>query len=72
MYIGNITACHKDTALLMLESGKPVLCEKSLTASPQDTATLIKTAKEKNLFLMEVSFKYTKFCLVTTVCIMLP
>lgn len=38
----------------MLNNGKPVLCEKSLTASPQDTATLIKTAKEKNLFLMEV------------------
>lgn len=55
VYIGNITACHKETVMLMFNNGKPVLCEKSLTASPQDTTALIQAAKEKNIFLMEVS-----------------
>ena len=40
---------------MMFDAGKPVLCEKPLTTSPEDTATLIKAAKEKGVFFMEVS-----------------
>ena len=38
----------------MFEKKKPVLCEKPLTMNPKDTGALISTAKESDLFLMEV------------------
>ena len=40
---------------MMFEAGKPVLCEKPLTCCAADTCALIKAAKEKGVFLMEVS-----------------
>lgn len=60
VYIGTVSACHKDTVLMMFDAGKPVLCEKPLTTSPEDTATLIKAAKEKGVFFMEVSIGFTR------------
>ena len=40
---------------MMFEAGKPVLCEKPLTCCAADTHAIIKAAKEKGVFLMEVS-----------------
>ena len=54
VYVGNLHVQHKKTVLLMFDAGKPVLCEKPLTISSQDTAELIAAARAKNVFLMEV------------------
>ena len=53
VYIGTIHPTHLSSARKMLEAGKPVLCEKPLTMNADDTRTLIKLAREKNLFFME-------------------
>ncbi len=55
VYVGNLHGQHKPAVLMMFNAGKHVLCEKPLTVSPQDTAHLIKTAREKKLFFMEVT-----------------
>ena len=39
--------------MLALSAGKPILCEKALTVNAEQARILYKTAKEKNLFLME-------------------
>ena len=54
VYVGTIHPHHMKAVLMMLEAGKPVLCEKPLTCSAADTETLIKAAREKGVFLMEV------------------
>ena len=40
--------------MMMFESGKPVLCEKPMTTSTKNVTAMIKAAKEKDNFLMEV------------------
>ena len=55
VYVGNIHACHFEAVMMMLDGRKPVICEKPLTVSVKDAAAMIQTAKEKELFLMEVS-----------------
>ena len=45
---------HKRLCLLMLNAGKHVLCEKSLTLTTRYTKMLNAVAKEKHLFFMEV------------------
>lgn len=54
MYIGNLHTDHKQTVLMMFDAGKAVLCEKPLTCSSQDTLDLLRAAREKNIFFMEV------------------
>lgn len=39
--------------MLCLEAGKPVLCEKAFTTNAKQAEMLVKTAREKGLFLME-------------------
>ncbi len=53
IYIANPHRFHFETALLCLQAGKPVLCEKPLTVNKKQAQTLIDTAKENNVFLME-------------------
>ena len=50
VYIGTPHPFHKEHILLSLSAGKPVLCEKPLSINAVDTATIIKSAKEKNSF----------------------
>lgn len=52
-YIGALNPAHYDIAILMLEHGKHVLCEKPLCMNAKQSAKLIDFAKEKKLFLME-------------------
>ena len=52
-YIGSINPQHIKLALLMLEHGKHVLCEKPLTLNAKQALKLTTYAKEKGLFLME-------------------
>jgi len=53
VYIATPNTLHKENVLLCLENGKAVLCEKPLTINTAETEEIIKTARQKKLFLME-------------------
>jgi len=53
VYIGTINTNHYETAKLMLENGKHVLCEKPLCMNQIQTSSLLEFAKSKKLFFME-------------------
>ncbi|MCF0229070.1 MAG: Gfo/Idh/MocA family oxidoreductase [Parasporobacterium sp.] len=53
VYIASPTMCHFDHAMLMLEHGKHVLCEKPVCSNLKELDMLISTAKEKGLVFME-------------------
>ena len=54
VYVGTIHPYHHATTLMVLNLGKPVLCEKPLGMNYQESKEMIDLAKEKGLFLMEV------------------
>ncbi|KAK4993189.1 hypothetical protein LTR50_000676 [Elasticomyces elasticus] len=53
VYIATPHSHHYQNAMLCLEAGKNVLCEKAFTVNAAQTKLLVAKAKEKNLFLME-------------------
>lgn len=53
IYIATPHSLHFDHAQMCLLKGKPVLCEKAFTANAREADTLIRLAKEKNVFLAE-------------------
>lgn len=53
VYVASPHALHHEHALLALEAGKPVLCEKAFTLTAAQAAELIKEARARKLFLME-------------------
>ena len=53
VYIATPMASHYDDALLCIEKGRNVLCEKSLSLNTEMTKEIIDRAKEKNVFFME-------------------
>jgi dihydrodiol dehydrogenase / D-xylose 1-dehydrogenase (NADP) len=53
IYIATPHSHHYQNAMLCLEAGKNVLCEKAFTTNADQAKVLVKKAKEKNLFLME-------------------
>lgn len=53
IYVATPHSHHFQNAMLCLQAGKSVLCEKAFTTNAKQAELLIKTAKEKNLFLME-------------------
>ncbi len=53
VYVASLHHQHFGHAMLALEAGKPVLCEKPLTVNAAEMQKLIETARAKNLFLME-------------------
>jgi len=53
VYIGALNHQHYSLTKLMLESGKPVLCEKPFCINAKQLDVLIKLSKDKRLFLME-------------------
>lgn len=53
IYVATPHSHHFQNAMLALEAGKNVLCEKALTVTASQTKKLVAKAKEKNLFLME-------------------
>lgn len=53
VYIATPMASHFNDAMLCLEHGKNVLCEKTVTLNSEQLSTLLDTAAEKGLFFME-------------------
>lgn len=53
VYIGTPHSHHFQNAMLALEAGKHVLCEKALTVNAAQAKLLFETAKQKGLFFME-------------------
>lgn len=53
VYIATPHSHHYQNAMLCLEAGKNVLCEKAFTVNVAQARALAEKAKEKNLFLME-------------------
>jgi len=53
VYVATPHSHHYQNAMLCLEAGKNVLCEKAFTTNAKQTEALIQKAREKNLFLME-------------------
>ena len=61
IYIATPNNLHYENALLCLNAGKHVLCEKPFTTNAADAQKLYKTAEEKGLFIME-AFRFTPNC----------
>ncbi|TDZ23105.1 D-xylose 1-dehydrogenase [Colletotrichum orbiculare MAFF 240422] len=53
IYVATPHSHHFQNAMLALDAGKHVLCEKALTVTAEQTHRLIETAREKKLFFME-------------------
>ncbi|KAI9374542.1 hypothetical protein BJX61DRAFT_532284 [Aspergillus egyptiacus] len=53
VYVATPHSHHFQNAMLALEAGKHVLCEKAFTVNAAQTKILVETARKKNLFLME-------------------
>eukprot|EP00058_Branchiostoma_floridae_P014461 XP_002599949.1 hypothetical protein BRAFLDRAFT_58119 [Branchiostoma floridae] len=53
VYIGSIHTQHAPVTTMMLQAGKPVLCEKPMSVNSREARQMIGLAKEKNLFFME-------------------
>ncbi|KAK3386933.1 hypothetical protein B0H63DRAFT_468668 [Podospora didyma] len=53
IYVATPHSHHFQNAMLALNAGKNVLCEKSLTVTAAQTRKLLETAREKKLFFME-------------------
>ena len=53
VYIGVLNPQHLEVAMLMLDHGKHVLCEKPLCMNEKQSKKLIAFAESKKLFLME-------------------
>ena len=53
VYIASVHRFHFAQALMCLQAGKPVLCEKPLTVNAAETEQLVAVAREKGVFLME-------------------
>jgi len=64
IYIATTHNFHYKNALLCLNHGKPVLCEKPITLNAKQAEELINTAHNKNLFLMEAMWTRFLPCIV--------
>lgn len=53
VYVATPHSHHFQNAMLALQAGKHVLCEKALTVNAAQASKLVETANSKNLFLME-------------------
>lgn len=53
VYVATPHALHHANAMLALDAGKPVLCEKAFTMTAHEAEDLVRVARERRLFLME-------------------
>ncbi len=59
VYVGTPHAAHYAAARLMLEHGKPVLCEKPVTLNATQASDLVRIARERGLFFAEAMWMRT-------------
>ncbi len=59
IYVATLHPFHKECAILCLEAGKAVLCEKPLTVDAKQAVEMIACARKHNQFLMEAM--WTRF-----------
>ncbi|MFL6711139.1 MAG: Gfo/Idh/MocA family protein [Massilia sp.] len=59
VYIASPHPMHAENALMALNAGKGVLCEKAFTINRREAETVVALAREKKLFLMEAM--WTRF-----------
>ena len=60
VYIGSINPTHHSLIKLAINHGKSVLCEKPLCMNVKETKEVVELAREKKVFLMEVSTNTTR------------
>ena len=65
VYIATPHRFHFENAMLCLNAGKPVLCEKPLTVNAAETKKLIEASKKNKIFLMEAL--WTRYLPIYTV-----
>ncbi|KAH6688357.1 NADP:D-xylose dehydrogenase [Plectosphaerella plurivora] len=53
IYVATPHSHHFQNAMLAIQAGKNVLCEKALTVTAEQTRRLVQAAREKNVFFME-------------------
>lgn len=53
VYIGTVNTAHYEVAMMMLDAGKHILCEKPLCVNEGQSKALLDHAREKKLFCME-------------------
>jgi dihydrodiol dehydrogenase / D-xylose 1-dehydrogenase (NADP) len=63
IYIATPHPLHRDNALLCLDHGKPVLCEKPFTVNLAEAKAIVAKARRKKLFCMEAM--WTRFLPIT-------
>lgn len=59
VYIATPHPQHRDNALLCIDNGKAVLCEKPFTVNARETAQIVDAARKKGVFVMEAM--WTRF-----------
>lgn len=59
VYVGTITRLHKEHALLAIEAGKHVLCEKPLATNAADATEMYEAARAKGVMLQDAM--WTRF-----------
>ena len=62
VYVGVIHPGHLAVSSMLIEAGKPVLCEKPLCMNVKETKQLVELARKKKVFLMEVSLEGLGIC----------
>lgn len=53
VYIATPNTAHKENAMLCINNGKPVLCEKPFTINAKEAEEVVNLARDKKVFLME-------------------
>lgn len=53
VYIASPNSFHAEQAILLMQNGKHVLCEKPLASNTKEVTNMIETAKQHNVLLME-------------------
>ena len=56
IYVGTPHSHHYQNCMLALTNNKPVLCEKAITVNAAQARTLVREAKQRNLFFMEAEW----------------
>ncbi|MBS4179334.1 Gfo/Idh/MocA family protein [Lederbergia citrea] len=53
VYIASPNSLHAEQAIIFMENGKHVLCEKPIASNPAELARMLEAAKKNNVLLME-------------------